>query len=177
MKRREFTTLLGATALGWTLPSRAQSKTHRVGFLTLDPADDPSPILGRLEDFGYVEGVNLIFTQRSAEGDPKRLSAAADALIRERPDVIVTGWGTLAPKAAKEATSTIPIVFSTVGDPVGAGLVQNLARPGANLSGFSGQSAEYKGKQLQLLKEVVPDLKILGVLLNPDTPYSALALK
>ena len=91
--------------------------------------------------------------------------------------MIVAGWGTLAPKAAKEATATIPVVFITVGDPVGAGLVQSLAKPGANVTGLSGQAAELKGKQLQLLKEVAPGQKVVGVLLNPDTPYTSLALK
>lgn len=97
--------------------------------------------------------------------------------MRIKPDVLVAGWGTLAPKALKSATTTIPIVFATVGDPIGAGLVQNLARPGGNITGLSGQSTEFKSKQLQLLLTCVPGPHVVGVFLNPDTPYSALSLK
>jgi putative ABC transport system substrate-binding protein len=89
----------------------------------------------------------------------------------------VAGFGTLTAKAAKEATATTPIVFTTVGDPVGASIVQSLARPEANVTGFSGQAAELKGKQLQLLKEIAPGQQVIGVLLNPDTPYTPLALR
>src|SRR5262249_30581897 len=101
----------------------------------------------------------------------------AEELVRAKPDVLVAGWGTLAPKALKEATATVPIVFHTVGDPVGAGLVQSLARPGGNLTGQSGQSTELKAKQLQLLVMAAPGQRVVGVIVNPDTPYSALAMK
>jgi ABC-type uncharacterized transport system substrate-binding protein len=117
-----------------------------------------------------------LVSRRSADGDPKRLLPLAQELVREKPDVMLAGWGTLAPQALKAATSSIPIVFSSVGDPVRAGLVENLARPRANLTGFSGQATEFKGKQLQLLKEAVPGQSVVGVLRNPDTPYTALAL-
>jgi putative ABC transport system substrate-binding protein len=101
----------------------------------------------------------------------------AEELVRAKPDVLVAGWGTLAPKALKAATATIPIVFVTVGDPIGAGLVQTLGRPGGNVTGLSGQATDLKGKQLQLMLTCVPGQRAVGVLLNPDTPYSALALK
>jgi putative ABC transport system substrate-binding protein len=148
-----------------------------VAFITLDPGEHASVILRPLRDLGFIEGANLTFVHRSAEGDPNRLRALAEELVRAKPDVIVAGWGTLAPQAAKAATATIPIVLTSVGDPVGAGLVQNLAKPGANVTGLSGQSTEFKGKQLELLREIVPDLRVLGVILNPDTPFSSLALK
>jgi putative tryptophan/tyrosine transport system substrate-binding protein len=178
MKRREFLALIGSAAVNCLAPSaRAQSDTRRLALLTLDPDEDLSAVSSRLEALGFVEGKNLSVSRRSAEGDPKRLLPLAQELVREKPDVMLAGWGTLAPQALKAATSSIPIVFSSVGDPVGAGLVENLARPGANLTGFSGQATEFKGKQLQLLKEAVPGQSVVGVLCNPDTPYTPLALK
>jgi putative ABC transport system substrate-binding protein len=177
MKRREFIGLVVGTAGAWPLSAHAQSKTYRVGLLTLDTGEDASRFTGPLRDLGYVEGKNLNFEHRSADGDPGRLAAMAEELVQAKPDVLVAGWGTLAPKALKTATATIPIVFAAVGDPIGAGLVQTLARPGGNVTGLSGQSTELKGKQLQLLLTCVPGQRAVGVLLNPDTPYSALALK
>src|SRR4051812_47568857 len=177
MKRHEFIGLIVGTAGAWTLSAHAQSKTYRVGLLTLDTGEDASQFTGPLRDLGYVEGKNLNFEHRSADGDPGRLAAMAEELIQAKPDVLVAGFGTLAPKALRTATATIPIVFVTVGDPIGAGLVQSLARPGGNVTGLSGQSTDLKGKQLQLMLTCVPGQRIVGVLLNPDTPYSALALK
>jgi putative ABC transport system substrate-binding protein len=156
---------------------RAQSRTFRVGFLTLEATEDASLLREPLRNLGYIEGKNLVLAYRSAGGDSARLAALAEELVQEKPDVLVAGWGTLAPKALKAATSTLPIVFSTVGDPVGAGLVQSLARPGGNLTGLSGQSTELKSKQLQLVMMCMPDQKVVGVLMNPDTPYTALAFK
>jgi putative tryptophan/tyrosine transport system substrate-binding protein len=177
MRRREFIKLLGGTAAVWPFSVHAQSRTYRVGFLTLETGEDAPLLIGPLRDRGYVEGRNLHFEHRSAGGDPRRLAALAEELVQAKPDVLVAGWGTLAPKALKAATGTIPIVFSTVGDPIGAGLVQTLSHPGGNLTGLSGQSTELKGKQLQLMLTCVPGQRVVGVFLNPDTPYSALALK
>jgi putative ABC transport system substrate-binding protein len=177
MKRREFIGLIAGTVGAWPLSAHAQSKTYRVGLLTLEKGEAASQLIVPLRDLGYVEGRNLNFEHRSADGDPGRLAAMAEELVQAKPDVLVAGWGTLAPKALKTATATIPIVFATVGDPIGAGLVQTLARPGGNVTGLSGQSTELKGKQLQLLLTCVPGQRAVGVLLNPDTPYSALALK
>jgi putative ABC transport system substrate-binding protein len=179
MRRREF--IAGAAIapmlLSGTSTAQQPGRRYRIGFLALDPGEDGSPLLARLNELGYVVGDNLNFLHRSAENDPKRLALLADELVREQPDVLVAGWGTLAPKALKQATGTIPIVFTTVGDPLGAGLVSNFARPGGNITGFSGQAAELKGKQLALLKEVAPGQQVVGVLMNPDTPYTALALR
>jgi len=100
----------------------------------------------------------------------------AGELVRGRPDVLIAGFGTLAAQAAKAATMTIPIVFTTVGDPVGAGLVSSLGRPGGNVTGLSGVTA-IGGKHLQLLKELGPGKQVIGVLVNPETPFSRLALK
>jgi ABC-type uncharacterized transport system substrate-binding protein len=176
MRRRELLKFLGNAAIAWPFVAHAQSKVYRVGLLTLEADDDASQLVGKLRDLGYVEGKNLYFEYRSAEGDPKRLAALAEELVQLKPNVLVAGWGTLAPKALRAATETIPIVFSTVGDPIGAGLVQTLSRPGGNATGLSGQSSELKGKQLQLMLMCIPGQRVVGVLLNPDTPYSALAL-
>jgi len=113
---------------------------------------------------------------RSAEGRPERLSHLANELLESHPDVLVAGFGTLAAKAAKEATTTVPVIFGDVGDPVGAGLVASLNRPGGNVTGLSTQGADLAGKRLQLLQEVSGAAKIFGVLLNPQTPLAALAL-
>jgi ABC-type uncharacterized transport system substrate-binding protein len=107
----------------------------------------------RLAELGYRQGQNLIFEYRSAEGAPERLPQLAAEAVRAQPDVLVTGFGTLTAKAAKAATNTIPIVFTVVGDPVGAGLVASLARPGANVTGMSDQASDVVGKRLQLLRE------------------------
>jgi putative ABC transport system substrate-binding protein len=177
MKRREFFGIIVGAAGAWPLSLRAQSRMYRVALLTLDAREDAAQLRGPLQELGYVEGKNLHFEHRSADGDPGRLAAMAVELVQTRPDVLVAGWGTLAPKALQAATATIPIVFATVGDPIGAGLVQTLARPGGNLTGLSGQSTEFKSKQLQMLLTCVPGQRTVGVLLNPDTPYSALALR
>lgn len=177
MRRREFVWMLGGAAAAWPFAIQAQSRIYRVALLTLQPDEDPAQLVEPLRNLGYVAGNNLSFAHRSANGDPKQLGALAGELVQLKPDVMVAGFGTLAPKALKAATATIPIVFSTVGDPIGAGLVQSLSRPGGNLTGLSGQSTELKGKQLQMLLACVPDQRAIGVLLNPDTPYTALALQ
>src|SRR3954468_14327273 len=177
MKRREFVGLIVATVGAWPLSADAQSKTYRVALLTLETGEAASQLIASMRDLGYLEGKNLSLEHRSADGDPGRLAAMAQELVQAKPDVLVAGWGTLAPKALRAASATIPIVFVTVGDPIGAGLVQTLARPGGNVTGLSGQSTDLKGKQLQLMLTCVPGQRAVGVLLNPDTPYTALALK
>jgi putative ABC transport system substrate-binding protein len=133
--------------------------------------------LQRLQDLGYGADKSLVFEYRSAEGRGDRVAELAAELVRTNPDVLVAGFGTVAAKAAMAATSRIPIVFTGVGDPVGAGLVANLSRPGANVTGMSAQAAELSAKRLQLLNELVPDKKPFAVLGNPDTPFTALALQ
>jgi putative ABC transport system substrate-binding protein len=144
MERREFVAFLAVAAGAWAFSARAQFKIHRVALLTLELGEDASQLSGPLRELGYVEGKTLHLEHRSANGDPGQLAAIAEDLVRSKPDVLVAGWGTLAPKALKAATATIPIVFATVGDPIGAGLVQTLARPGGNVTGVSGQSVETK---------------------------------
>jgi putative ABC transport system substrate-binding protein len=184
MRRRELGSVASGLAACAVWPSllRAQSaaKSYRIGYLALLPGEDTSlvkPLVQRLNELGYAEGRNVTFDFRSADGQSDRLSPLATEMARANPDVIITGFGTLTAKAAKAATSTIPIVFTSVGDPVGAGLVASLSRPGANITGLTSQASEVMGKQLQILEELVPQIEIVAVLMNPDTPFTALALQ
>jgi putative ABC transport system substrate-binding protein len=145
-------------AAAWPLAARAQSgvKSHRVSFLALVPREDETlmkALLERLHELGYSEGTNLIFEYRSAEGRPDRLGQLAMELVQAKPDVLVAVFGTL---AAKAATTTIPVAFTTVGDPLGAGIIANLARPGGNVTGLTDQARDVQGKRLQLLLELLP---------------------
>jgi hypothetical protein len=123
------------------------------------------------------DGVNMILDYWSADGRAERLPQLAAELVRASPDLLIAGFGTLAPKAAIAATSSIPIVFTSVGDPVGAGLIASLSQPGANATGLSAQASDITAKRLQLLKDLIPGKKLIAVLGNPDTPYTALALQ
>jgi putative ABC transport system substrate-binding protein len=135
-------------------------------------------LLARLNELGYRQGVDLVVDYRSAEGHPERLRPLADELVEGRPDVLIAGFGTLAAQAAKTATTTIPVVFTTVGDPLGAGLIASLGRPGGNVTGLTDQARDLQGKRLQLLLGLLPDKSLpIGVLTNPDTPFSRLALE
>jgi ABC-type uncharacterized transport system substrate-binding protein len=122
-----------------------------------------------LQELGYVEGKNIMIEWRWAEDKVERLPDLAAALVRLNPEVIITN-GTPAIKALKNATRTIPVVMAGVGDPVGIGLVESLARPGGNLTGLSVLAPELSGKRLELLKEVVPGLSRVAVILNPTNP-------
>jgi putative ABC transport system substrate-binding protein len=181
MRRRDFIAILsGAVALPLTAGAQQPGRTYRVAYLALLPDEDTTlakPFLERLQELGYSEGKNLTLTYRSADGRPERLSQLAAELVQGRPDVLVTGFGTLAAKAAMRATSTIPVVFTMVGDPIGAGLVATLGRPGANVTGFSDLASEFATKRLQLLQNLIPGQKLIAVLGNPDTPFTALALR
>jgi ABC transporter substrate binding protein len=134
MKRREFITLLGGTA-AWPLAAHAQqsAKFYRVAYLALLGDEDAMIVKQRLGELGYTEGRNLIFDFRSAEGQPNRLPQPADDFVKTNTDVLIAGFGTLTAKAAQAATTTIPIVFTAVGDPIAAGIVNSLNRPGAIL--------------------------------------------
>jgi putative tryptophan/tyrosine transport system substrate-binding protein len=179
MRRRKFITLLGGAAAAWPLGVRAQqpARPYRVAYLALLAGRDSVVVKQRLDELGYIEGKNMIFDFRSAEGRSERLLQLASELVRTSPDVIVAGFGTLAAQAAQAATETIPIVFASVGDPIGAGIVKSLNRPGANVTGITPQGTETGGKRLQMLEELVPGIRILAVLMNPETPFSMLALQ
>jgi ABC-type uncharacterized transport system substrate-binding protein len=181
MKRRTFLAMVPGCLLAAPLVAEGQpaGKLYRVCFLALTPGEDTTsmkPLLERLHELGYGEGRNMAFEYRSAEGRSERLPQLARELVRGRPDVLIAGFGTLTAQAAKAATTTIPIVFTTVGDPVGAGLVASLSRPGGNVTGLSGLT-EIGGKHLQLLQELNPGKQGFAVLMNPETPFTRLSLK
>lgn len=181
MRRRDFICVLsGAVALPLTAGAQQREKSYRVAYLALLPGEDTTlakPFLARLQELGYNEGKNITWVYRSADGRPERLPELAAELVEAMPDILVTGFGTLAAKAAKGATNSIPVVFTMVGDPIGAGLVVSLSRPGANVTGFSDLASEFATKRLQLLQNLIPGQKLIAVLGNPDTPFTALALK
>ena len=182
MERRAFIAAVTGGLLAAPLAAEAQhlARTYRVGFLALVPGDDVrlvGPFKARLQELGYVEGKNLILDYRSADGHQERLAALATELAGTNADLLIAGTGTLTALALKRATTTIPIVFASVGDPVGAGLVASLARPGANITGLTGQSADIAAKRLQLLRELVPNSRVIAVLMNPATPFALLSLK
>jgi putative ABC transport system substrate-binding protein len=175
VKRREFITLVGGAAAAWPLAARAQQagKVPRIGFLGLA---SPSTFASRLEairlglrDFGYVEGTNITIEYRWAQGRYERLPELAAELVRSKVDLILTHStpGTL---AAKRATTTIPIVMALVGDPVAVGIVTSVARPGGNITGQSFFNPELRAKRIELLKEVMPRITQVAVILNADNP-------
>ena len=154
-------------------------KVPRVGFLFYG-SPGPSPELDAfrqgLRELGYIDGQNITIEYRFASGRVERLPELAAELVRLKLDVIVTP-STPASLAAKQATSTIPIVFAGVADAVGAGLVANFRRPGGNITGLTSISAELGGKRLELLKEVAPKASRVAVLYNPDDRSNVLVLK
>jgi putative ABC transport system substrate-binding protein len=174
MRRREFITLLGGTAVAWPLAARAQQvgKVPRIGYLS-PGSSVPGPLAYHdefrrgLRDLGYIEGQNIVIEYRFADGKFDRLAELAAELVQLKPDAIVSVV-TQASLAAKNATGTIPIVIVSVGDPVGAGLVASLARPGANVTGNSSMTTEVVGKSLALLMQAVPKVSPLAVLWNPN---------
>ncbi|MGC2199541.1 MAG: ABC transporter substrate-binding protein [Stellaceae bacterium] len=178
MRRRDFVRIATGAA-AWPAVARA-GRPYRLAYLALLPGEDATLmkfLSERLRELGYSTEVGLIIEYRSAEGHPERLPELASELVASHPDVLIAGFGTLPAKAAKAATATIPIVFTTVGDPVGARLVGSLGRPGGNVTGLTDQAADIGGKRLELLHEAVPAGTSFAVLMNPDNPYSALALK
>jgi len=175
MKRRELMLLLGGTAAAWPLALGAQQKAVPViGVLGIGSASSPGPnspfwtaFRHGLSESGYVEGQNVVIEYRWAEGRSDRLPGLAADLVGRKVDVIVTGTFS-GVQAAKSATSTIPIVFTGISDPVAAGLVTSLARPGGNLTGFSLLNAELMPKRFELLSELVPQARVIALLVNPN---------
>jgi len=172
MKRREFITLIGGTAAAWPLAARAQS-AYRIGVLettsaALNAANFDALRQG-LRQHGYIEGQNLVIEYRSADGRAERFPDLAAELVRLNVDLIVTR-GTPAIFAAKNATKTIPVVMAASGDPLGAGVVAGLARPGGNVTGLSAFVTELQAKRLELLREMVPRINRIAALLNMSSP-------
>jgi putative tryptophan/tyrosine transport system substrate-binding protein len=167
MRRRDLVSLVGGMALAWPFSGRAQQSATipRIGII------DDSPIWNvfrqSLRDLGYLEGQNIAYEYRYAGGLPDRLAWVCAELVRRPVDLIAT-FGTPATLAAKEATKTIPIVMINIGDPVGAGIVSSLARPGGNVTGNTILGPDVAGKRLQLLKELIPSLSRVAFLWNPN---------
>jgi ABC-type uncharacterized transport system substrate-binding protein len=179
--RRDFITLLGGAAASWPIPARAQQPALPViGFLGANtPASQSqwtAAFVQRLRDLGWIEGRTVAIEYRWAEGRSERLAEIAAEFVRLKVDIVVT-WGTIPALAIKEATSIIPIVFAAAGEPAGTGLVVSLARPGGNVTGLSNQQGDLGGKRLELLREVVPGLRRLAIMLNVDAPASVLDMK
>ena len=186
MDRRRFLLTSLAGALAAPLSARAQQagKAFRIGVLGAYPPTTDSEsariwqgFLQGLRDLGYVEGQNVVIIARYSEGRNELLPALAAELVQLKVDVILAGSGTPGASAAQRSTSTIPIVMTNAGDPVGSGLVASLARPGRNLTGLSTIASDLIGKQLQLLKEVVPTMLRVAVLSNPANPGHATSLR
>jgi putative ABC transport system substrate-binding protein len=174
MRRRELILLLSGGALAAVRALRAQQKAMPViGFLSSASPGPYAPFMAAfhqgLSETGYVEGLNVAIEYRWAEGQYDRLPALAADLVGRKVDLIVAA-AIPAARAAKNATSTIPIVFTTVNDPVGDGLVASLARPGGNLTGFSFLTADLTAKRLELLSELVLQAKLVALLVNPNNP-------
>jgi putative tryptophan/tyrosine transport system substrate-binding protein len=179
MKRRDFITLVGGAAAAWPLAALAQDagKTWRIAFIAHVPSIIyEEPLFDDLRELGYIEGQNIIIERRYAEGRPERFQEFAAEMVRLKADLIITTT-TPAALAARNATTTIPIVIPTAIDPVGTGLIASLAHPGGNITGGAILVGELAAKRLQLLKEVVPNLSRTGVLWNSANPANALALR
>ena len=176
MKRREFITLLGCTAATWPLVARAQQpagRVYRIGYLSILSREQSLYLIKAFEEglrsLGYRVGENVAIEYRFAHGEMERLPALAADLVRLGVDVIVTGTNPNT-VAAMKATTTIPIVMTSGVDPVSAGLVASLARSGGHVTGLAADTGgEINGKRRELLKETLPNLSRLGILLNPDT--------
>ena len=181
MRRREFIKLLGGAAAAWPFSVRAQQSAMPViGFMSARSPDDTGPVLQAflkgLGEAGFFDGQNVMIEYRWARGDYGRLPALAAEFVQRRVNVLVATGGERSAVAAKQATSTIPIVFVT-GDPVKAGLVESLNRPGGNATGSYIVTTEMEQKRLSLLHELTPGVPLIGALLNPNFADAARQLR
>ena len=181
MRRRDFIKVIAGLAAAWPLAARAQTpagKIYRVGIL--QPGKPPEPLVEalreRLKELGYREGHNIAYEYRWAEGKNERLVELAKELVDVKVDVITT-LSTPAALAAKNVTKTIPIVFTGVGDPVGAGVVHSLSHPGGNVTGISTLATELSAKRLELLKEIVPNAAPVAMVWNDTNPSMVLSAR
>jgi putative ABC transport system substrate-binding protein len=181
MNRREFIALFGGTAAVWPLAARAQQppKLRTIGFSGQSTRAAESELVAaftqRLRELGWIEGRTITIEYRWSEGRAERFVQIAAEFVRLKVDVIVTS-GTPQVLATKQTTSAIPIVFARTGDPVANGLVASLARPGGNVTGLSSQGDDLAGKRLELLRDVVPDLRRVAILANVGNPFSVVEL-
>jgi putative ABC transport system substrate-binding protein len=178
VRRREFIILVGGAA-AWPLATHAQpAKLPTIGFLgTATPStwsQFVAAFVQRLRDLGWVEGRNVAIEFRWAEGRTERYTEIATEFVRLKVDIIVTSGGAVL--ATKQATSVIPIVFALALDPVASGMVASLARPGGNITGLSIQSTDLASKRLELLREIIPDLRRLAILGNASNPNAVMEM-
>jgi putative ABC transport system substrate-binding protein len=179
MRRREFVTLIGGAA-AWPIAARAQQpdKMHRIGFLTLNSGPSPSTegFQSGLSQLGYVEGQNVIIIYRWAAGRKDRLVDLAKELLQLKVDLFAS-QSTEAIMAIRSINETIPIVMTTISDPIGNKLIDSFARPGGNTTGVTLSSTDLATKRLSLLKEVVPNLSRVAVLVERNHPPTATMIK
>jgi putative ABC transport system substrate-binding protein len=182
MRRRDFISLLSGMVVAWPRAVMAQGAANRPLVAVLVPGTAVSDLFGLdglragLRDLGYVEGKNIVLEYRWAEGSYDRLPELAAELVRLKPDALVS-FGTPATLALKQATTKIPIVMGSVGDPVGSGIVVSVAHPGRNITGLSILGFELYGKRLQLLKDALPQIRHVAFLFNPANPVFRSVLK
>ena len=172
MRRRELLLLLATNMMGPRGVRAQQKAMPAIGFLSSRSAGESGPNLSAfhrgLSETGYVDGQNTAIEYRWAAGRYDQLPALAADLVDRNVNVIVAAGGIPSARAAKNATSRIPMVFTAVADPVGAGVVASLARPGGNLTGVSIMTTELTSKRLELLSEVVPQIRVVALLVNPN---------
>jgi putative tryptophan/tyrosine transport system substrate-binding protein len=184
MRRRDFIAIVGGATVALPRPSHGQKsgRVVRMGVLSpFFPSIGPSPSFDAfsqtMRELGWIEGQNIAVEYRWAEGRADRLQALAAELAHLKLDIIFSAWGTPTALAARDASATTPIVFAGVGDAVGAGLVKSLTQPGANITGSTFITEETIAKQFDLLRETVPTLSRVGVLINPTNPVYDTILK
>jgi putative ABC transport system substrate-binding protein len=180
MQRRDFIKVIAGSAVAWPFVARAQSaKLPTVGFLgplsRSTQSQWTAAFVQRVREHGWIEGRTVVIEYRWAEGRSERFAEIAAEFVGLKVNVIVTA-ATETVIAVKQATSVIPIVFALMGDPVGAGLVASLARPGGNVTGLSNQSADIASKRLELLREAVPNLRRLAIMANISGPIGVLEM-
>jgi putative tryptophan/tyrosine transport system substrate-binding protein len=174
MKRREFVTLLGGLAAAWPLTARASERMARIGVLMGIGENDPEagPRVEALEagfhELGWVKGRNLALDYRWTAGDPDRTQRLAKEIVELKPDLIVV-HSTPAVKALRQLTTSIPMVFVLIADPIGSGFVQNLSHPGGNITGFMNVDAPMASKWLELIVEIAPKTRQVALIYNPNT--------
>jgi len=182
MRKNFFGLTLSAVlfALNFSVEAQQAPKIPRLGYLSpgsLSGSLNLEPFLQGLRALGYVEGKNILIEYRYADGKPERLAELAEELVRLKVDVLMVGGGTSTVLRVKKVVTTVPIVFALVSDPVGDGVVASLAHPGGNLTGLSSGSEDLVGKRLELLKETIPKLSRVAVLVDPTDPANVDSFK